>query len=83
MKMRIIAIFLLAVTLSYSQNVEPFQRQFLFNGSNQFLSSTNDSLKLTNFTLGWHWGSQKTTRFEQKTSWYEQFPSWYEQLTTW
>lgn len=56
--MRIIAIFFLAVTMSYSQNVEPFQRQFMYYGTPQYLSSSHDSLKLTKFQLGWHWGDE-------------------------
>jgi hypothetical protein len=56
--MKIIIIFMLASVLSFSQNVEPFQRQFMYYGTSQFLSSSHDSLKLNKFQLGWHWGDE-------------------------
>lgn len=48
----------MTLTICFSQNVEPFQRQFMYYGTSQYLTSAHDSLKLTKFQLGWHWGGQ-------------------------
>lgn len=56
--MKVLFVFLLTITISFSQNVEPFQRQFMLNDSSQYLNSENPYFQSSRFTLGWHWGDQ-------------------------
>jgi len=59
--MRIIIIFLFAITVAFSQNVEPTQRTFNYKDihgndvNNGHLDGSLDYFKINNFTIGWHW----------------------------
>ncbi|MDT3738223.1 MAG: T9SS type A sorting domain-containing protein [Candidatus Kapabacteria bacterium] len=63
--MKIIAIFFLAITVAFSQNVEPTQKSFDYKDidgntvNDGYLNGNLDYFKINNYTLGWHWGGQR------------------------
>jgi hypothetical protein len=57
--MKTIIIFLLASVVAFSQTREPEQHTFSLYGNPTLLDSQNDSFKIKDFQLGWHWGSMK------------------------
>jgi len=59
-KLILTVIFLSVITLSHSQDFEPNQISFSFNGNNNyFLSADSSYFQQTGFILGWAWGYGK------------------------
>ena len=57
--MKILIVFLMSAVIVFSQTREPSQHTFSLYDNPILLDSQNDTFKLKNFQLGWHWGSMK------------------------
>lgn len=63
--------FLLIAQSMYSQDYEPSQRKFVWNGIPRYLNADMDYFKQKDFQIGWHWGFPHSSYFTTSSMKYQ------------